>query len=181
ECHHIIKKLSLKSFEANYKVLIMWLPEYLGLYGNALLKLIEEPPANTLFLFVAETQDKILNTILSRTQLVKINQLKENDVKEYLIDNKGLNEDRAKEIAYISDGNIQKAQNLVGEEINNHLDLLKTWMNACVTDKGLNIIDFIETKLAKLGREGQKSFLLYCINMMREALLLKENLTQLVF
>jgi len=181
ECHQIIKKLSLKSYEGAYKALIMWLPEYLDKQGNALLKLIEEPPANTLFLLVAENQDQILTTILSRTQLIKVNRLKEQEVVEYLLANKGLSEYKAKQIAYISDGNIQKAQNLIGEEENNHLDLLKTWMNACVTDKGLNIIEFVENNLTKLGREGQKSFLLYAINMMRETLLLKENLTELVF
>jgi len=181
ECHHIIKKLSLKSYEGIYKVLIMWLPEYLDRQGNALLKLIEEPPANTLFLLVAENQDQILTTILSRTQLIKINRLKEQEVAEYLLTIKGLNEYKARQIAYISDGNIQKAQNLIGEEENNHLDLLKTWMNVCVTDKGIKIIEFVENNLAKLGREGQKSFLLYVINMMRETLLLKENLSELVF
>src|SRR5690606_31516849 len=82
---------------------------------------------------------------------------------------------------------IQKAQGLVGIEKDgkdnklNHLDLIKTWMNANVTDNGLNIIDFVENKIAKLGRENQKSFLLYAINMMREAMLLKEDLSQLVF
>lgn len=181
ECHQIIKKLSLKSYEGAYKVLIMWLPEYLDKQGNALLKLIEEPPANTLFLLVAENQDQILTTILSRTQLIKVNRLKEQEVVQYLLVNKGLNEYKAKQIAYISDGNIQKAQNLIGEEENDHLDLLKTWMNVCVTDKGSNIIEFVENSLAKLGREGQKSFLLYAINMMREALLLKEDLIELVF
>ena len=187
ECHKIIKKLSMKSFEADYKVLVMWLPEFLDKQGNALLKLIEEPPANTLFLLVSENQDQILTTILSRTQLIKVNRLTENEIKEYLIKSKGLNEEQAKQIAYISDGNIQKALNLIGGEKEtkenkfNHLDLLKTWMNACVTDNGLKIIDFVENKISKLGRESQKSFLLYTINMMREALLLKENLTQLVF
>lgn len=181
ECHQIIKKLSLKSYEGAYKVLIMWLPEYLDKQGNALLKLIEEPPANTLFLLVAENQDQILTTILSRTQLIKVNRLKEQEVIQYLLVNKGLNENKAKQIAYISDGNIQKAQNLIGEEENDHLDLLKNWMNFCVTDRGSNIIEFVENSLAKLGREGQKSFLLYAINMMREVLLLKENLVELVF
>src|SRR5690606_13601130 len=137
ECHHIIKKLSLKSFEGNFKVLIMWLPEFLDKQGNALLKLIEEPPANTLFLLVAENQDQILTTILSRTQLIKVNKLKETEVIDYLIKNEGLNEERARQIAYISDGNIQRAQGLIGVEKEtkpNHLDLIKTWMNACVTD-----------------------------------------------
>ena len=184
ECHHIIKKLSLKSFEGNFKVLIMWLPEFLDKQGNALLKLIEEPPANTLFLLVAENQDQILTTILSRTQLIKVNKLKETEVIDYLIKNEGLNEERARQIAYISDGNIQRAQGLIGVEKEtkpNHLDLIKTWMNACVTDNGLNVIDFVENKIAKLGRENQKSFLVYAINMMREAMLLKEGLHQLVF
>jgi len=187
ECHHIIKKLSLKSFEADYKVLIMWLPEYLGLYGNSLLKLIEEPPANTLFLFVAENEDQILSTILSRTQLIKINRLTEDDVSEYLVEKRGINKDRAKQIAYISEGNIQKAQGLTGDDVAvkedrlNFLDLLKTWMNACVTDNGLKIVDFVDNKISKVGRESQKSFILYTINMMREALLMKEGLSELVF
>jgi DNA polymerase-3 subunit delta' len=68
ECHQIIKKLSFKPFESAYKILILWLPEYLDKEGNALLKVIEEPQPNTLFLLVAQNQDQILNTILSRTQ-----------------------------------------------------------------------------------------------------------------
>src|SRR5690606_30728500 len=126
-------------------------------------------------------QDLILTTILSRTQLVKVHRLKEAGVRDYLIKKKNLDQARASQIAYISDGDIQKALQLMGAEINNHLDLLRTWMNACATDKGLALIDFIETRLAKLGREGQKSFLLYAIHMMREALLLQEGLAELVF
>ena len=72
ECNQIIHKLSLKSFESRYKILIMWMPEFLGKEGNKLLKLIEEPPPDTLFIFVAEDENAILPTILSRTQLIKI-------------------------------------------------------------------------------------------------------------
>ena len=86
ECHQIIKKLSLKPFESQYKVLILWLPEYLDKSGNALLKIIEEPQPNTLFLLVAQNQDQILNTILSRTQLVKISCLNYADIQRNLID-----------------------------------------------------------------------------------------------
>jgi DNA polymerase-3 subunit delta' len=68
----IIRKLNLKTFESEYKVLVMWMPEYLGNEGNKLLKLIEEPPPNTLFILVAENESLILPTILSRTQLIKI-------------------------------------------------------------------------------------------------------------
>src|SRR6478735_7346725 len=72
ECNDIIRKLNLKSFESGYKILLMWMPEYLGNEGNKLLKLIEEPPPDTLFILVAENESLILQTILSRTQLVKI-------------------------------------------------------------------------------------------------------------
>src|SRR6201995_56368 len=86
ECHQILKKLSFKPFESLYKVLILWLPEYLDKEGNALLKIIEEPQPNTLFLLVAQNQDHVLNTILSRTQLVKIPQLSYNDIKEHFVE-----------------------------------------------------------------------------------------------
>src|SRR4051812_35495291 len=99
ECHQIIKKLSLKPFESVYKVLILWLPEYLDKEGNALLKIIEEPQPNTLFVLVAQNQDQILNTILSRTQLIKIPALDYNDIKDYLIHHQGQTQHAAEEIA----------------------------------------------------------------------------------
>src|SRR5690606_7490045 len=94
EAHDIIKKLSLKAFEAEYKVHIMWLPEYLDKEGNELLKLIEEPPAKTVFLLVSENQDKILNTIISRTQLLKIPKFSYADIKQYLINEKHVSADK---------------------------------------------------------------------------------------
>src|SRR3954471_5963147 len=102
ECHQVIKKLSLKPFESVYKILILWLPEYLDKQGNALLKVIEEPQPNTLFLLVAQNQDQILNTILSRTQLIKIPALEYNDIKEHLTYQHGQTQHAAEEIAYLS-------------------------------------------------------------------------------
>jgi len=180
EAHHIIKKLSLKAFEAKYKVLIMWLPEYLDTQGNALLKLIEEPPENTLFLLVAENPDKILNTIISRTQLVKINRLDNASVGRYLADIHGLNERRANEIAFISNGNLQHAINLLGEDNNGYFDLMVRWLRYCVMDAGADIVKVCEEELSKLGRENQKSFLLYAMNMMRQAVLFKADMLQLI-
>jgi DNA polymerase III subunit delta' len=84
ECNDIIHKLSLKSFESGYKILVMWMPEYLGNEGNKLLKLIEEPPADTLFIFVAENESLILPTILSRTQLVRIPGPESEDIEKAL-------------------------------------------------------------------------------------------------
>lgn len=181
EAHEIIKKLSLKSFEAEYKVLIMWLPEYLEKEGNALLKLIEEPPEKTLFLLVAENQEKILNTIISRTQLVKINKLSHQAITSYLIESKHLEESEAREIAFIADGNVQEAINMIDLHTNNHFDLLVRWLRLVVQDSGLNIISICEDELAKLGRENQKTFLMYAINIMRQIVLIKQDLSSLVF
>src|ERR1700709_1187990 len=113
ECHQIIKKLSFKPFESEYKVLILWLPEYLDKSGNALLKIIEEPQPNTLFLLVAQNQDLILNTILSRTQLIKIPSLSYTDIKDYLIREQNQTETEAAEIAYLSNGNLTEALSLL--------------------------------------------------------------------
>lgn len=182
EVHDIIKKLSLKSFEAEYKVLIMWLPEYLDKEGNALLKLIEEPPAKTLFLLVAENQEKILNTIISRTQLVKINKVSHEEMKNYLIDHHQLDSTQANEIAFIADGNIQEALNLLSnQEANSNFSIFVEWMRNIVTDKGYDILHLSEDNLSKLGRENQKSFLLYAINMFRQIILIQQGLRNLVF
>ncbi len=181
EAHSIIKKLSLKSFEAEYKVLVMWLPEYLDTQGNALLKLIEEPPEKTLFLLVAENQDKILNTIISRTQLVKVNKLPQEDIAEYLINEKRMDSARANEIAFIADGNMQSAFEQLHEEDNTNFDLLIRWFRFIVTDSGLNIIQICDEEISKLGRENQKLFLLYSINVLRQIVLLNQGMPNLVF
>ena len=181
EAHDIIKKLSLKAFEAEYKVLIMWLPEYLDTQGNALLKLIEEPPAKTLFLLVAENQDKILNTIISRTQLVKVNKLNHEELSSYLIQEKNIDPTRAHEIAFIADGNIQEAIDQLAEDSNANFDMLIRWFRFIVTDSGLNIIQLCEEELSKLGRENQKIFLIYSINMLRQIVLAQNGLSAMLF
>ena len=113
ECNDIIHKLNLKSFESPYKILVMWMPEYLGKEGNKLLKLIEEPPADTLFIFVAENEDLILPTILSRCQLVKLNALETNDISDALIKRGNLETDKAQQTAAISQGNYREALQLI--------------------------------------------------------------------
>ena len=182
EAHDIIKKLSLKSFEAEYKVLIMWLPEYLDTQGNALLKLIEEPPAKTLFLLVAENQDRIINTIISRTQLVKVNKLSHDEMKNYLIDQKHIDPKTANEISFIADGNVQEALNLLSTQTENQtFSTFVEWFRLIVTDRGKELIQLSDENLAKLGRENQKSFLLYAINMLRQIILMQQGLRNLVF
>ncbi|MCL7988447.1 hypothetical protein M8998_10895 [Sphingobacterium sp. lm-10] len=181
EVHDIIKKLSFKTFEAEYKVLIMWLPEYLDTQGNALLKLIEEPPEKTLFLLVAENQDRILNTIISRTQLVKIHKLSHTDVDRYLTKEKGVDPLKAGEISFLADGNLQSALELLHSDSNAYFDLMIQWLRLVVTDTGLKLIQLSEIDFPKLGRENQKNFLMYTVGMMRQIVLKSQGLESLIF
>lgn len=178
ECHQILQKLCLKPFEGEYKVLIMWLPEYLDKEGNTLLKIIEEPPHKTLFLLVAQNQEQILSTILSRTQLVKVPAFSDQVVETYLLD-RGLSPEKAKQIAFLSDGNLQTAQNLLKDLENDNFQLFTDWMRICFGDKGNAMIDFVET-IAKSGRENQKAFLRYGIHFLRECLLILSGASDLV-
>jgi DNA polymerase III subunit delta' len=179
ECHQIIKKLSMKQFEAEYKVLIMWLPEYLDKAGNTLLKLIEEPPHKTLFLLVAQNQDMILNTILSRTQLVKIHQLSDEEVTNFLVEKKGLNRDQALRIAYLSEGNIQTSIILIQEENNNNFGVFSDWLRMCFANRGPQVIEFAESA-SRFGRENQKNLLRYGIKLMREVVMVLSGAERLV-
>jgi DNA polymerase-3 subunit delta' len=171
ECHQIIKKLSFKPFESEYKILILWLPEYLDKEGNALLKIIEEPQPNTLFLLVAQNQDQILNTILSRTQLVKIPALGYDEIKEHLIFHHHQTEHAAAEIAYLCNGNLTEALVMVQQENNNYHTLFVQWLRLCFANRGIEIVGFVD-QLAKMGRENQKNFLRYGISFIRECCLL---------
>jgi DNA polymerase-3 subunit delta' len=179
ECHQIIKKLSFKPFESIYKVLILWLPEYLDKEGNSLLKIIEEPQPNTLFLLVAQNQDQILNTILSRTQLVKIPALSYNEIKDDLMANHHQTEMAAAEIAYLSNGNMTEALTMLQHEGKSYHTLFVQWLRLCYGNKGPEVVAFVE-QTAKLGRENQKNFLRYGISFIRECCLLMAGAGSLV-
>ena len=178
EAHDIIKKLGLKPFESEYKVLILWLPEYLDQRANALLKLIEEPPLKTVFLFVTENTDLILPTILSRMQMVKIPAYSTDTIEKALISKKGISEDKAKQIALMADGNLHQAFLLTSSTESNFYSLLVSWLRTIVTDRGLEFIKFCEEDFYKLGRENQKSFILYALKIVRQVLFAKHGLNE---
>ncbi|WP_413670517.1 ATP-binding protein [Mucilaginibacter sp. Mucisp86] len=179
ECHQIIKKLSFKPFESEYKILILWLPEYLDKEGNALLKIIEEPQPNTLFLLVAQNQDQILNTILSRTQLVKIPALEYDEIKEHLISNHHQTEEAAAEMAYLSNGNMTEALAMLQQDNKSYHELFVQWLRYCFGNKGIEVMAFVE-QFAKMGRENQKNFLRYGTSFIRECCLLLAGAGSLV-
>ncbi|MEQ1747708.1 MAG: hypothetical protein ABMA02_19930, partial [Saprospiraceae bacterium] len=171
ECHTIIKKLSLKIFEGHYKILLMWLPEYLGKEGNRLLKLIEEPPEQTVFLLVAENADAILPTILSRCQIVKTDPLQDEDITVALQEKRGLDPERARQIAFLAEGDFNHALDAADNPDNDDAALLLDWLRKCWRGNGVEIVRWTET-FAKLGRENQKQFLQYSLHFLRELLAL---------
>jgi DNA polymerase-3 subunit delta' len=160
ECNDIIRKLSLKTFESEYKVLVMWRPEYLGKEGNKLLKLIEEPPPHTLFILVAENEELILPTILSRCQLVKIPALENADVEKALIERASAAPETARQIAAISEGNYREALSLLQHAEDDWQSILKDWLNATLKGGPIAQVKWVE-EISKVGREKQKQFLRY--------------------
>lgn len=179
ECHDIIKKLSYKAFEAETKVLIMWLPEYLDKEGNSLLKIIEEPPQNTLFILVANNQEQILSTLLSRTQIVKIPKLSHATVETYLMEGHGLSENQATEYSFLADGNLIEAKSLVANTHNENADKFAEWLRMGYGNRVLDLTAFVD-QAATWGRENQKNFLKYGISFLRECSLLLSGADELV-
>ncbi|SFQ11383.1 DNA polymerase III subunit [Parafilimonas terrae] len=169
ECNDIIRKLNLKSFESEHKVLVMWMPEYLGKEGNKLLKLIEEPPANTLFILVAENEDLILQTILSRCQLVKINAPDTGDIAEALIKRGNIDTAAAHQTAAIAQGNYREALQLLQNASEDWQSLLREWLNAILKNGPAAQVKWID-EVNKLGREKQKQFLLYFIHLLQQSI-----------
>jgi DNA polymerase-3 subunit delta' len=169
ECNDIIRRISLKSFEGGYKVLILWMPEFLDAEGNKLLKLIEEPPPRTLFILVAENENRILQTILSRTQLIKVPQPDRQAIREALIARAQVAPQTADQIAAVSDGNYREALQLVSHAGDDWQDLLREWLNAMLKSGPQALVPLIE-QMAKLGREKQKQFLKYFTHLLETAI-----------
>ena len=169
ECNDITRKISLKSFESEYKILIIWMPEYLTKNGNKLLKLIEEPPPNTLFLLVAENEDLILPTILSRTQLVKIPLLSNLEVESALAQRMAVPIEKAQQIAALSEGNYREALQLLEQAEDDWQITLREWLNL-ISKKNLGgQVKWIED-MSKQGREKQKQFLKYFTHLLEQAI-----------
>jgi len=174
EASEIIKKLSLKTFESDFKIMIIWLPEKMHpSAANKLLKMIEEPPEKTLFLLVSEEPDKVIPTILSRCQLVKIPTFSETDIENYLIKRFGIPQEKAADISHVSTGNISRAIALCEDEESSlaNLDKFRTLMRFAWKRDVLSVINWSE-EIATTGREAQKNFVSYSLRILRENLML---------
>ncbi len=183
ESSEIIRKLNLKTYEAEYKVMIIWLPEKMNpVASNKMLKLLEEPPAKTLFLLVSENSGEIIQTILSRTQLVKIPKISESNLKAAIQSKYTLPEDELDMLIHLSDGNYVKALNNIDltEDHKYHFELFTTLMRNCYLRKVLDLLKWVD-EVSTLGREKQKAFLEYSLRMVRENFVLNIGEKDIVF
>ncbi len=188
EALEITKKLSLKSFEGNYKVMIIWMAEKMNIAAaNKLLKLIEEPPEKTVLILVAEEEEQIIKTILSRCQVLHFPKISEEHIVKTLIKKKHINEKLALKIAHQADGNWNKALHLVKHDDEQPIfeTWFITWIRAAFRAKGnASVIEELinwSNEIAKTSRETQKQFLHYCLHFFRQAMLLNYNADKLVY
>jgi len=169
ECNDIIRKLSLKSFESEYKILLMWMPEYLGAEGNKLLKLVEEPPPNTLFILVAENESLLLPTIVSRCQMIKIPALDTSDIEKALIERSNTDAAKARQVAATAEGNYREALQLLQHSEEDWQSLLRDWLNSIIKTGPIAQTKWVE-EISRLGREKQKQFLRYFNHLLEQSI-----------
>ncbi|MHB1278330.1 MAG: DNA polymerase III subunit [Bacteroidia bacterium] len=179
ECRDIIRRLSMKSFESEYRFLILWMPEYLGKEGNTLLKLIEEPPDKTLFILVANNQEEIITTIRSRTQLVKVPRFTEAEVGQYLVEHHLAQGDQKEAIGFMSEGNLNRAIELSAAEDSSFFTSFRSWLLACYYVKTAEMLQWSD-QTSGLGRENQKQLLEYGIKLLREVILFRNQAPGLI-
>ena len=183
ESDEIIRKLSLKSSQGGYKIMIIWLPEKMNVEcSNKLLKLLEEPPSQTIFLLVSEEPDMLLTTIQSRTQRFSLYGIEEKYIAERLQSQYGLQERDAISIGHRSEGNFLKALESIhlNEENKLFFDLFVSLMRLSYQRKIREMKQWSET-LAAMGRERQKHFLSYCQRLVRENFMFNFQDPSLIF
>lgn len=170
ESDAILKKLSLKSSQGGYKVMIIWLPEKLHeTCANKLLKLLEEPPAQTVFLLVSEQPDRVIQTIRSRTRIINLPRLSQEDIEQTLIEKYKVLPAEAKRIARSSAGSMTAALRTITDDQESLLffEYFVELMRLSYARKVKEMKIWSE-HIAAMGRERQKNFLMYCQNMIRE-------------
>ncbi len=188
EATDINKKLALKAYEGGYKVMIIWMADKMnGPSANKLLKLLEEPPAKTVFILITENIGDLLQTIVSRCQVIDFMGLGESVIAEALVSRENCDPIQAKKIAHQSEGNYNKALHVFRKENDEFPfdEWFVEWVRSAFRAKGnaaaINDLIAWSEKIAATGRETQKQFLHYCIHFFRQALMLNYQATELVF
>ncbi|MTI23012.1 DNA polymerase III subunit delta' [Fulvivirga sp. RKSG066] len=170
ESRQIIKNLSLKAFEGKYKVMIVWLPEFMHpSAANGILKILEEPPESTIFLLVSNDSERLLTTILSRTQIVNIPMFADEDIRNILTNSHGIDAGKAEEVAHLADGDISKAFRLSNNLEDDNQQIFADWMRDCFKRDFASLVKRADTYHG-MNKLAQKSLLQFTLNILRETL-----------
>lgn len=176
----IIQALSLMSFEGGYKIMLIWAPEFLhASAANALLKIIEEPPAKTLFMLVTSQADQLLTTILSRTQKILVRAFSDEEIKGHLVQAGLCDSKAAEQIAMLADGNLREAYRMIDQVEDKQVAQIRDWFRLCAS-KNLKEIFEEADRFHKVDKEAQKSLILTGLNVAREILLKNFDLDALL-
>lgn len=188
DAQEILKSLALKSYEGGYKVMIIWMADKMNIAAsNKLLKLLEEPQDKTLFILISENEEDIIQTIRSRCQVLHFNGLSEQIIADALVSRENIDIKTATKTAHQAQGNYNKALHLIRQDSDEYPfeEWFVAWVRAAFRAKGnaAAISDLIQwsEQIAALGREAQKKFLQFCIEMFRQALLLNYKTEKLVY
>ncbi|OOV28735.1 DNA polymerase III subunit delta' [Flavobacterium sp. LM5] len=188
DAQEILKSLALKSYEGGHKIMIVWMADKLNTAAaNKLLKLLEEPPEKTIFILITENEESLISTIRSRCQAIHFNGIPETEITKALIELHNIDSKIAQNIAHQAQGNYNKALHLLHQDADDLVfeEWFVVWVRAAFKAKGnaSAIQDLIEwsEQIAQLGRERQKKFLSFCIEMFRQALLLNYQANSLVY
>lgn len=167
----IIRSLSLRPFESNFKVMIVWQPEFMHpAAANGILKILEEPPVNTFFFLVTNAAEKLLPTILSRTQTLQVPLLTDEEVNLHLTGHPGLEQTKREKIVQLAEGNLNFALKLIDSEEDHNQEQFTTWMRACFKRDYAALLGLAD-EFHELDRMSQRNLLHYGQNLMRETLL----------
>ncbi|WP_439557239.1 ATP-binding protein [Dyadobacter sp.] len=170
EARGILRKLSVKAYEGEYKILLIWKPDIMNAASsNAILKILEEPPEKTLFLLVSDQSDKLLTTIISRTQRITIPAFSDEDVRSYLRRHNA-NEAAISQAAYLCDGNLSEALKLVQEDEDDRAGWFAGWMRSCYRYDVAHLVKLADS-YDTMNKEKQKGLLEYALRLFRDMLI----------
>lgn len=179
ESREIVKNLSLKTFEGKYKIMMIWLPELMHpTSANGILKILEEPPADTIFILMTHQEDRLLSTIISRTQRFYIPLFSDAELVHILNEDYQVPKEQAHQLAHLADGSLHEALRLSQQTVNNHQQMFAEWMRECYKGNFSALVSRAD-EFHMLNKVAQKSFLQYALNMVRETLLLNAQANEL--
>lgn len=183
ESDSIYKKLNLKSFESEYKVMIIWLPEKMHAFcSNKLLKLIEEPPSKTLFILIPEDEEAVISTIRSRAQLIKFPFIDKESVRSALLEMEDSNWDLITDAVHLANGNFIKAKAYInpGEDEQFYFQKFQEMMRQAYKREVLEQIQWAD-EMAKIGRDKQKAFFAFALRLIREYFVMNMKRSSMVY